>query len=83
MNRRHVFGCCVMALLFLSCGLSAQDKVQDMAAEAIETVVKEYLHAVQQGRHAEALALSTFRDNKERTAFQERLKKRGVGKRRT
>lgn len=78
MNRQHIFGYCVMALLFLSCGLSAKDNAQDMDAEAIKTVVKEYLQAVQQGRHAEALALSAFRDNKEMMAFQESLKNRGT-----
>lgn len=78
MNRKHVIGYCAMILLFLSCGLFAQDEVQDINAEAIKTVVKQYLQAVQQGKHAEVVALSDFRNNEERDSFRENLKKRGA-----
>ena len=77
MNRWHILRGCVMFLLFFSCGLSAQEKAQDMDPEEIKTVVKEYLQAVQLGRDTEAFALSAFQDDKEKTSFQEKLKTRG------
>ena len=77
MNRRHVFGCCLMVLQFLSCGLYSQNTTQNIDADALKKVVKKYLQSVQQGDYAEALALSTFRDDDEKAVFQGRLKKRG------
>lgn len=78
MNRQHILGYSVVILLFLTCGLFAQHEAQDMNGEAIKTVVRNHLQALQQGKHAEVVALSDFRDNKEREAFQKSLKKRGA-----
>lgn len=78
MSRQHSCTYCAMILLFCSCELFAQDEPQDMDREAIRVVVKSYMEAIQQGSHANVVALSYFRDNEERQAFQESLKKRGA-----
>ncbi|HAS84117.1 MAG TPA: hypothetical protein DCS43_15910 [Verrucomicrobia bacterium] len=78
MSRQHMFGYSASILLILSCGLLAQDEVQNINEEGIKAVVKEYLQAVQQGKNADIVALSDFRDAKEREVFEESLKKRGA-----
>ncbi len=92
MSRQHCCTYCAVILLLCSCEPFAQDEPQDRGEadpnevsraadpnEAIRAVVRSYLEATQQGRRADAVALSYFQNDEERQAFEKTLIGLGYG----
>jgi len=90
MSRQYCFMYCAVILLFCSNHLLAQGEPRDAggadpneAVSAVDpnevtAVMKSYMEAIDQGKYAEVVALSYFRNDEERQGFQKILSRHGM-----